>query len=68
MDELQRAPRMTVDEILEHIRALPVRERLWLVERIIQELIEDMPPDEAVGAPPAADPGHEGGGEPPAGC
>ena len=43
MDELQRAPRMTVDEILEHIRALPVRERLWLVERIIHELIADMP-------------------------
>jgi len=43
MDELQGAPRMTVDEILEHIRALPVRKRLKLVRRIIHELIEDMP-------------------------
>ncbi len=31
---------MTADEILEHVRALPYRERLKLVERVVHELIQ----------------------------
>jgi hypothetical protein len=59
MDELQRAPRMTVDEILEHIRALPLPERRQLIECILKEFAEDVPStdeesvatDEAAAAP-----------------
>ncbi len=31
---------MTADEILEHVRALPYRERLKLVERVVHEAAE----------------------------
>jgi len=31
---------MTADEILEHVRALPYRERLKLVERVVHEAVE----------------------------
>lgn len=33
---------MTADEILEHVRALPYRERLKLVERVVHEVAESV--------------------------
>ena len=41
---------MTADEILELVRALPARERLKLVERVVHEVVEETP------APPAVAP------------
>ena len=34
---------MTAEEILEHVRALPERERLRLVERVVHEVLEETP-------------------------
>lgn len=35
---------LTADEILEHVRALPPRERLKLVERVVHEVVEAASP------------------------
>lgn len=40
---------LTAEEILIHVRALPERERLRLVERVVHEVVEQTP------APPRAD-------------
>ena len=34
---------MTADDIMEQVRALPERERLRLVERIVHEVVEQRP-------------------------
>jgi hypothetical protein len=34
---------MTADDIMEQIRALPERERLRLVERVVHEVVEQKP-------------------------
>jgi len=34
---------MTADDIMEQIRALPERERLRLVERVVHEVVEQQP-------------------------
>jgi hypothetical protein len=41
---------MTADEILEHVRALPPRERLKLVERVVHEVAEQTPAPPSVAA------------------
>jgi hypothetical protein len=41
---------MTADEILEHVRALPPRERLKLVERVMHEVAEQTPATPPVAA------------------
>ena len=43
----------TVEDVLKQVRALPVRERLRLVERIVHEVAEGMPGQPA--RPPLAD-------------
>jgi hypothetical protein len=42
---------MTADEILELVRALPARERLKLVERVVHEVAEQTPAPPPVAAP-----------------
>jgi hypothetical protein len=44
---------MTADDIMEQVRALPERERLRLVERIVHEVVEQKPA--AAAKPPLAD-------------
>ena len=44
---------MTAEDILEQVRALPERERLRLVERIVHEVAERLPSQPA--KPPLAD-------------
>ena len=34
---------MTVDEILEHVRALPPREQVKLIERVAHEVVDAVP-------------------------
>lgn len=41
---------LTADEILEHVKALPPRERLALVERVVHDLVEPESSDHDDGA------------------
>ncbi len=50
---------MTADDILEHIRALPERERLRLVERLVHEVVEQR--SSAQAEPTRAQPDHAHG-------
>jgi hypothetical protein len=45
--------RLTAEEILEHLRALPPRERLRVVERTVHEVAQETPGPES--APPLGD-------------
>jgi hypothetical protein len=51
---------MTADDILEHIRALPERERLRLVERVVHEVVEQKssPGSDAASPPSERSNGH----------
>ncbi|MBL8741760.1 MAG: hypothetical protein JNK04_11720 [Myxococcales bacterium] len=46
---------LTADDIMEHVRTLPERERLRLVERIRREVVEQRP---AVPAPAVGNEAH----------
>lgn len=41
---------MTAEDILEQVRALPTKERLRLVERIVREVAEETPAPDAMAA------------------